>query len=67
MGTRTSREMKINWILINLNNLKKSNVSIDKAEFVAKFALDMMSTRRTGYDILKTLELAGRIKEEIWK
>lgn len=64
MGTRKTREYKVRWLRQNIRSFfqKKPDQQISRSKLLAQFALDTMSTKRTGQEILKLLADAGEIK-----
>jgi len=66
MGTQTTREMKINWMIYNIAELVKKG-KIDKTQLLARFALEMSSTMRTGEEIINLLEVSKRVSPNVWE
>lgn len=64
MGTKKTREYKVRWLRQNIQTFfnKKPDQSISKSKLLAQFALDTMSTKRTGQEILELLRDSGEIK-----
>ena len=61
MGTRATREFKINWMLNRINKGNEVGVLIEKKKIVALFCIDLASSPKTANEILRDLELAGKI------
>jgi len=70
MGTSKSRREKQAWIELILNvALEREKEPLSKKRLLAEFVLQMKATRKTGLEILRAMEDAGRIKiigDEIW-
>ena len=66
MGTKTSREIKVNYMLIHIKNIAGSGEKVDKPKLLAKFAYDMMSSVRTGREIIKILINSGKIDKNVF-
>jgi len=65
MGTTLSREGKINFILSAIKNSRAT--FIDKVTFIANAGVELSASDRTIKEIIKQLEIAGKIDTRIWK
>ena len=69
MGTNQGRMFKVNWMLIRIQIAGKAGLLIDKEKLLVEYASFFGSTRRTGLEILKQLELSGHVlvkDNQIW-
>lgn len=69
MGTTKTRQYKINWLLIHIQQTLKAGRVVDKEKLIGVFCVDLASSRKTALEILKDLENSGQIKiigNEIW-
>ncbi|GAI62919.1 unnamed protein product [marine sediment metagenome] len=69
MGTAGTRQYKINWLIGHISAAMKAGRIVDKEKLIGAFCIDLASSRKTAKEILRDLELAGRIKvlgNEIW-
>lgn len=64
MGTKRTREYKVRYLRQNIAAFFKArpNEAISKTKLLGQFALDTMSTKRTGQEILQLLADVGEIQ-----
>lgn len=61
-GMKTTRSDKVRWMKDNIEAVVlKHKKKVDCAKLLAEFALAMESTKRTGYEILRDLEISRRV------
>lgn len=69
MGTTKTRQYKISWMWGHIQAAANQEKILDKELLIAKFCLDLASSRKTAVEILKGFEATGKIKiigKELW-
>ena len=64
MGTDATRKKKIAWINERLEAAFNKNEKLNKSKFLALFAMQCFSTKKTGIEILNLFEELGKITIE---
>ncbi len=62
MGTNETRLSKVKWLDEAIFRAASKNRVILKDKLIAEFCLQFGSTRRTALEILKNMQITGRIK-----
>jgi len=69
MGTTKSREFKIEWLVTKIYTIMDVGRVVDEEKLIADFCIAFSSTPRTAREILKLLEISGKIirkNNKIW-
>jgi len=61
MGTQSSAVHKQQWINLRIENTCNMGVSVNQEKLLSEFCVANASTRKTGLEIIKNLEGAGKI------
>lgn len=61
MGTQSSAVHKQQWINLRIEETCKQGVSVNQEKLLSEFCVANASTRKTGLEIIKNLEGAGKI------
>ncbi len=69
MGTRFTRLYKLDWLFTEIKTAADLGKIVNEEELLAKYITFFGSTRKTGLELLRTLELTYKIVrefKEIW-